>query len=205
MNTQELIDRYQAGDRDFRWSDLTRADLSEIDLQGINLSGSDMTWAKLNGASLKQANLEMVDMSMADLRDADLTGADLRGVYLRWARLDGAILEQVNLEGAIVNDLKLARARSLAGAILPNGQAHQEPDRPLLTAGSAPDSAAKSPLSSALVEDLRLATRALYAPPEVLDRLLSAQAPPSNGPGGDRLGTRSLERFRPDNGETQAG
>ena len=204
MDTQELIDRYQAGDRDFRWSDLTRADLSEMDLREINLSGSDMTWAKLNGAKLRQANLEMVDMSMVDLRGADLTGADMRGVYLRWARLDGAILEQVNLEGAVVNELKLDHARSLAGAILPNGAKNQEPPKPLLAEDSASNNATKLLPSLDQIEDLNLATRALHAPPEVLDALLD-QATASNGDDGDRLGTRSLERFRPDPTEPQAG
>jgi hypothetical protein len=125
MDTQELIDRYQVGDRDFRWSDLTRADLSNVDLAEADLSGSDMTWANLQEANLRGAILEGADLSMANLTGADLTGTNLRGVYLRWARLDGAILDGADLQGAVVNDLKLAHARSLEGAILPNGVNHQ--------------------------------------------------------------------------------
>jgi hypothetical protein len=59
--------RYKAGERDFRWANLSRADLIE--------------------ANLSQANLSQANLSGANLREADLRGADLSGANLRptWA------------------------------------------------------------------------------------------------------------------------
>jgi uncharacterized protein YjbI with pentapeptide repeats len=95
MDRQELIDLYAAGNRDF----------SGVHLDGVNLRGADLSRA---------------DLSRADLSKADLSGATLYRVDLYEADLSGA-----NLRGAAVTVEQLAEARSLDGAILPNGTTAQ--------------------------------------------------------------------------------
>ena len=58
-------------------------------------------------------------LGRASLRDADLSSADLRDADLRGANLCGA-----NLREAIVTDEQLAQAKSLRGAIMPDGTKH---------------------------------------------------------------------------------
>ena len=80
MTAEELIQKYKAGERDFRY----------VDLRGANLRGADLSEANLSGA----------DLSGANLSGANLRGADLRWANLRWANLRGADLSEANLRGA---------------------------------------------------------------------------------------------------------
>ena len=95
--------RYKAGERDFRWANLSWA----------YLSGADLSWAYLSGANLSGANLSEADLSRADLRGANLRGAKLGGTNLKGANLWGAKLSPGWDQFA---DLK--------GAILPDGAIH---------------------------------------------------------------------------------
>ena len=110
MTAEELLAKYQAGERDFRGAnlhgadlsganlhgadlrkaDLRGADLSKADLSGANLHVADLSWANLHGADLSRADLIEADLSVASLIDADLRGADLRGADLHGADLSGA-------------------------------------------------------------------------------------------------------------------
>lgn len=87
-------------------TDMRRARLPKADLQGAHLAGANLRGADLNAAILLEADLSSADLSQANLRDADLTSA---------------ALEAVRLEGATVTEMQLARAESLADAILPDG------------------------------------------------------------------------------------
>lgn len=91
MDRQELINLYAAGNRDF----------SGVYLSGVNLRG--------------------IDLSRADLSRANLSNADLSGATLYRVDLYEADLSAANLDGAMVTVEQLAEARSLNGAILPNG------------------------------------------------------------------------------------
>jgi uncharacterized protein YjbI with pentapeptide repeats len=61
LDSQELITRYQAGERDF----------TKVDLRG---------------ADLHETNLSEADLSGADLRGVDLSGADLQATVLKGAK-----------------------------------------------------------------------------------------------------------------------
>ena len=116
MDKQELIERYQAGERRFTGANLRGAnlkgiqlaqvDLSEADLRDADLSLADLNRAKLQGANLtgarlQGANLESADLKVAVLDGADLSGANLRGVHFgRNASLRGTILLLTNLGAA---------------------------------------------------------------------------------------------------------
>jgi uncharacterized protein YjbI with pentapeptide repeats len=105
MNTVELIEKYQAGERDFKGANLTGANLRGANLTGANLTGAnlrgaDLRGANLTGANLRGANLTGANLTGANLRGADLYGADLTDADLRGANLTGANLTGANLTGA---------------------------------------------------------------------------------------------------------
>jgi uncharacterized protein YjbI with pentapeptide repeats len=99
---------------DLREADLVRADLREAVMRATDLCGAD-----LYEADLREAELKWIELREAKLKRADLRGADLRGADLEWADLSEA-----NLEGAGVTEEQLAQAKSLKGAIMPDGTKH---------------------------------------------------------------------------------
>ena len=128
--------------------DLGSADLRSADLSGLDLPNLGLRAAHLSGATLAEANLAQSNLEEADLRSADLRGANLRLTVLRGARMErsclhhaflaGADLSGAHLDGASFWHADLSRtdlsrasvlaaqleeARSLAGALLPDGLA----------------------------------------------------------------------------------
>ena len=95
MDAQELIRRYNAGQRYFPAAQLNGVKLIAAYLPGINLWGAD-----LSRANLAQAKLWGADLSQANLAQANLTRANLSGVKLKEANLRGAKLNLVKCYGA---------------------------------------------------------------------------------------------------------
>lgn len=127
------------GEVNLSGADLSWANLNQADLFGANLSGADLTRANLSGARLNGANLTGCRLNGADLSGADLSGVklyvgDLAGANLRGAKLGGAELvgadlteadlSQADLSGTQVTRTNLEKAKSLEGAILPDGTKH---------------------------------------------------------------------------------
>jgi uncharacterized protein YjbI with pentapeptide repeats len=135
MDAVELLELYEAGQRDFhglnlenlnlinvdlsdinlRDSNLRNADLSGTALSGANLSGANLSWINLSSADLSSANLRRTnlmdsDLSGADLSGADLTDADLRNANLSYAYLIGADLRNADLNDAYLGDADLTDA-----------------------------------------------------------------------------------------------
>jgi len=110
MEVSELIEKYQAGERDFSWADLCGANLSRASLCGANLS-----WANLCSARLSRANLSRARLSRANFCGADLCGANLNGTDLSGADLCGADLCGANLCRASLSRANLCGA-NLCGA-----------------------------------------------------------------------------------------
>jgi hypothetical protein len=106
-------------DADLSKAELDRARListsgiEPISLKGANLRGADLSYADLSGANLSDADLIGTDLSKADLSAADLSAADLS-----YADLEGA-------EGITMEELE-RQAKSLEGAIMPNGQKYED-------------------------------------------------------------------------------
>jgi uncharacterized protein YjbI with pentapeptide repeats len=128
MNTEELLRRYAAGERDFSGIDLRsdsytgRPNLKNVDLRDIILRGADLLSVELSGANLSGANLFGASLIQAilikaDLRNAILTGANLTGAILSEADLRQANLEDTNLTRAILRETDLFQA-NLSRAIL---------------------------------------------------------------------------------------
>jgi hypothetical protein len=103
--TNELLERYEQGERDLQGLDLSRVSLRGANLSGANLSGAnlakaDLAHADLSRTILRGANLGFVNLAGADLTGADLRGANLGQAKLLQARLGLANLSRANLRGA---------------------------------------------------------------------------------------------------------
>jgi len=124
-NTNELLEAYSKGKRDFSFSELRGIDLSWVDLKEVNLRDAnlreanleriDLIGANLDKANLKEANLRSANLSQANLMIADLIGADLsqanlEGADLRNADLRKANLTKANLKGTNLGDVNLKDA-----------------------------------------------------------------------------------------------
>jgi uncharacterized protein YjbI with pentapeptide repeats len=126
---------------------LSNANLSNAYLHKANLSGAGLSHADLSGTILPNADLSGADLSHADLSCSrverhrsgpavltvvgglcsDLSGANLSDANLWFADLHDADLRKANLRGATaLTDEKIAAARSLKGATMPNGQKYED-------------------------------------------------------------------------------
>jgi uncharacterized protein YjbI with pentapeptide repeats len=135
MKAEDILKRYQVGERDFGAIDLTEANLSGANLSGANLSGANLSVANLSGinlsnadlrnaklnvarlssanlskANLCRANLNVANLVLADLGDASLVQAALVKAELSRAELSGADLTHANLSNADLKDAKLRQA-----------------------------------------------------------------------------------------------
>lgn len=110
ITTDELLERYKAGELNFAGIELIRivGEMGERD--GIDGLITGLSGADLRGINLRGANLEDVDLS-----EADLTEADLFGAYLGGASLWKAILRKANLFSANLSNAHLPWA-DLTGA-----------------------------------------------------------------------------------------
>src|SRR5216684_283543 len=106
---------------DLHGADLHGADLFGADLHGADLSGADLFGADLHKANLGGAGLHGANLVVADLSGADLHGADLNGADLSEADLNAADLNEAYLNGATITPEQLDKAKSLTGAVMPDG------------------------------------------------------------------------------------
>ncbi len=99
---------------------LYEADLINEDKPIVDLAGAD-----LRGAHLSFADLEDASPRNADLSEALLNGANLKNTDLTEARLLRADLSGANLKDAVnYTTEQLDKAKSLQGAIMPDGSKH---------------------------------------------------------------------------------
>ena len=105
---------------------LSQADLGQANLSKANLSKANFSKANLSQANLSQAYLSQANLSQAYLGEANLSQANLSQAYLSQANLSFANLSFANLTGArgiTIEELK-KQAKSLVGAIMPDGSKH---------------------------------------------------------------------------------
>lgn len=122
---EEILRRYQRGDKDFTGISVIADDFSQQNLPGIIFKGAILTScnfeetamqrADLSAANLRNTNLKQVNLSKADLKGADLRGtvlrnANLSGADLRWANLEGVNLSGANISGANFDGTNLKNA-----------------------------------------------------------------------------------------------
>jgi len=105
-----------------------------LNLDGANLRGANLShaiwsestfrFANLKSANLSHALFNDVNLSEANLSDANLNCAYLCDAILHNANLSGADLSGADLSYAKVSEKQLASAKSLKGAIMPDGSKH---------------------------------------------------------------------------------
>lgn len=130
---------------------LEEANLTSTHLEGAKLEKARLTKADLGNTFLREARMQKAYLAGAylkgaDLREADLREADLQGneremvqllrehpgtqispkFIVGEASLEGANLEGANLEGARVTQEQLKQAKSLKGAIMPDGSKYSK-------------------------------------------------------------------------------
>lgn len=107
---------------DLRGANLNKAHLEGADLRGARLEGASLIGANLRGAALWEAHLDDSFLIEANLEQASLEGASLRNARLVGSNFANANLSGVDLTNAVVSREQLAKAMTLSGATLPNGE-----------------------------------------------------------------------------------
>lgn len=120
QNAQELLERYQRGERYFAGVALEGANLKDADLKGANLfdanledtdlEGANLTNADLYDANLTNVSLHNANLSSATLINTDLTSAFLYNADLRYANLINVSLYSADLRHANLTNVDLAYA-----------------------------------------------------------------------------------------------
>ena len=110
ITPQQLLDRYNAGERNFagirffpdtcREPVLEDADLSNIILSGAYLPGIKLSLANLRNATLAGAYMRGAELIETDLHEADLRGANLQDACLSGTDIARTLLTAANLRGA---------------------------------------------------------------------------------------------------------
>lgn len=151
MEHADLREAYLVGatllNTDLSHTNLSKANLSRANMYKVNLYSADLreavldeafvTYADLRGANLTKANLcdsslcrsnlsrTELDEKPTNLAGANLSRADLTEANLAGANLHGADLKKAKLSGATgTTPEQLAEAKSLKGAIMPDGKEH---------------------------------------------------------------------------------
>ena len=94
ITSEELLVRYDNGERDFSGIDLVLSSEAFFDYMGIELKGLLLRDIVLRGAVLREV----------DMREVDLSGADLGGIFMENCNLHKAIIQDANLRGACLNE-----------------------------------------------------------------------------------------------------
>ncbi|MFM9267467.1 TerD family protein [Tychonema sp. BBK16] len=121
MSSEEFLQRYNQGERDFTGINLAGVDLSgktleypislsQANLSNANLSNANLVKVNLIGANLQGANLKSTNLQQADLIQANLSGANLTKANLNYARLIQANLSQAKLSETQLNSANLTTA-----------------------------------------------------------------------------------------------
>ena len=123
LTDEELIRRYNAGERNFSGLTLRNVNLEGLDLRGINLSGVNLIGANLKRTNLTRANLSGANLEMASIDNtilietnferafiegifnSDFRGANLARIHMVEGMIVGCDMERVNLGEAMLADI----------------------------------------------------------------------------------------------------
>jgi uncharacterized protein YjbI with pentapeptide repeats len=100
MTAEELLERYEKGERDFSGVDLTKASFEECMLDGANLSQAILRQVSMAFVELLNVNLEGADLTEIDVFDVSWKECNLQNANLERAILVESTLEDVNLKKA---------------------------------------------------------------------------------------------------------
>ncbi|MGB3511674.1 MAG: pentapeptide repeat-containing protein [Microcoleaceae cyanobacterium] len=105
MDSEKILQKYAAGERNFTGIILCEANLSRVNLNQVNFSQAVLNLTNFSGANLSEANLSGAKLNVARLTGINLTHAKLNGTTLNVTNLI-----QANLTGAELIEAKLIRA-----------------------------------------------------------------------------------------------
>lgn len=77
ISAEELINKYNQGERDFTGVGLISDYLTDVSLEGIILTRSNLGRVKFERVNLKNANFNQADLHFSQMNDVDLSGARL--------------------------------------------------------------------------------------------------------------------------------
>lgn len=97
MNNQELLNRYQQGERNFRRQNFSGQSLIGQNLSGADFSGADLRGTKFDRSSLKEANFTEVQVGL-QRREAILLSLLFLGVAVILGVAAGLVGTLLNLE-----------------------------------------------------------------------------------------------------------
>ena len=110
LDRDELVRRFEEGQRDFSGADLSAADLQNLSLDGIILCNANLRKAKLFGTSFRNADLTESDLSGTYLAKAELSGAKARRTNFHGCRMDGVSWKDVDLQSARLTEVNFRNA-----------------------------------------------------------------------------------------------
>lgn len=108
ITAEELLERYEKGERDFSGIILEYANLSGVELRNIDLSGAQFSYVNLSGIKFWDCDLRTqfiyCNFTNAFIENCDLERArfydcDLRSAILNHVELTSTQFIRVNLEG----------------------------------------------------------------------------------------------------------
>lgn len=108
MNTQELIERYKAGERYFTEIDIPDgSNLCDSTLADVTFESSWLSDVDFRGANLRDVRFLNCNVKCSDFRGADLEGAIFTGSLVEATYFAGANLSGVSFAGSSVYDNEL--------------------------------------------------------------------------------------------------
>ncbi|WP_460201583.1 pentapeptide repeat-containing protein [Scytonema sp. NUACC21] len=111
MKTEELLQRYAAGERNFAGIELSSTKVFEdVDLRGINLSGANLNSVRIYRSNLSEARLSRASMVSSTLIDVNLSNADLNCTCLYRADWRNVNLSEAYMWGANLTKAALRNA-----------------------------------------------------------------------------------------------
>lgn len=115
MDSNEFIERYADGHRDFSGElleglVLSRLLIQDLDLNGAILNNSEIVKTDIRGVDFRGSMLQNSRFYKTDISKCDFTGADLRGSNFNQVHLKKTIFDHANLSESSFTDALISRS-----------------------------------------------------------------------------------------------
>ena len=117
-STQELLERYSSGERNFSRVTFKRAQLSHVVLSEADFSNSNLSCVEFHNVDLSQAIFLGSDLSYSIISKSNLSQANCGGADLACATLNGVNFKEANLVRANLWESSLQRSNLQGGNLI---------------------------------------------------------------------------------------